>query len=1026
MPAENKNVKYSFTGDTSSLQDAVNKVLNLFDKVDTKVKKFGTSEGVERMNSQMKRVTSTLKGMATEAEKTGQRLKKSFSAANASQMKKEVVANITASVQELRNMSTAFDNMVVRMQSMKSKASEAFTRVNKLLSTNAAAFRRSAKASDDEGKSADRNTQKTRSLIKLKRDLGNAMSSLSNHFKKVATSADHTHASFNRLAGSSNKVKSVFQVLTGYKIGSFLASGTREAIHFTEVLNMFTTAMGESNEVADKFVDTIQELYGLDPTNIMSYTSQFYQLASAVDTPTEAAERMSQGLTKMTIDIASLFDMPIDTVMQNLSSGMQGMTRAVRKYGMDLRNTTLQQTALSLGITAQVESMSEADRQGLRYITMMRQAAIATGDFGKTIESPANQLRVLKEQVSQLARAIGNFFIPVLSKVLPYLNGFIMAIRTIINFLGGLLGITTKTFGGATDAAKKLGDTAKGAAGGVGDIGKSASDAAKKMKQLTAPFDELNILSEDTSDSLSGLGGGGGGGIGGDLMDPAIMQAIADMETQFDNIQMKANQVRDSILEFLGFHYEGDQLKWVADDFQKNLVDKFPQWKKTINATFDNWDEIVNSVKRLGTVLWDTFKTILSPITTLIVETFKSIDWDEVFSDFITKLPDRLNALSDWIENNQGLIQVFSYLVAGVALAFKGWSIIQTYIPLFERIASAVNIFLKFLNPVSATIIAVGAALVYAYNKFESVRTAVDNLKDSFSVMVDAVSGLMTTLWETVLQPILDNMGTQFSNLWENHISPLIENFALFAVAVGEAILTVITIITQLVDLVIQRVGPYFTTAFNLALDIVTTVVGLLADLISGFLEVLTGVITFLTGVFTGDWDKAWEGIKKIFDGVWDGIKGLCKAAVNVVVDIVNGLVDVMYKALIKVIDMLQKVANKANDLLGTNIRIPRPDPPGKIPHLAKGGVVTDPTMALIGEGKYDEAVIPLGDSPQMNEMIQKIVDALNDDPRGGSGGGEAVFNITVELDGDVLYRKMKRIEQSKGRDFKMGGFQRG
>lgn len=1025
MPTDNKNVKYSFTGDTSSLQDAVKKALGLLDKLDTRVKSFGSTTGIDKMNSKLKSVSATMRSMSTQAAKTAQNVTKSFSMANASQMKKNITTNITASIAELRNMSRMFDSIVSKMQSMKAKSADTLAKMSSQLNSNASAFRRAAKASDEEGKSADKNSKKQKSLLKSYRDLSSTSESLSSRMKKLSSSANQTHRSFSTLTGSSNKLKSVFAALSGYKIGSFLATGTREAIRFTEVLNMFTTAMGESNEAADTFVATIQELYGLDPTNIMRYTAMFYQLATAVETPAEAAEKMSQGLTKMTIDIASLFDMPIDQVMENLSSGMQGMTRAVRKYGMDLRNTTLQQTALSLGIKTQVADMSEADRQGLRYITMMRQAAVATGDFGKTIESPANQLRVLKEQVSQLAGAIGNLFIPVLSKVLPYLNGFIMAIRTIINFLGGLLGITTKSFGGATDAAKQLGDTAKGAAGGVGAIGDNASDAAKKLKQLTAPFDELNILSEDTSDSLSDLGGGGGG-FGDDLMDPAIMQAIADMETKFDDIQMKANQVRDSILDFLGFHYEGDQLEWVADDFRKNLIDKFPQWKKTINAVFDNWDEIVDSIKRLGSVMWETFKNILSPITTLVYDTFKSIDWDEVFSDFITKLPDRLNALSDWIESHQGLIQAFSYLITGVALAFKGWSIIQTYIPLFERIASAVNLFLKFLNPVSATILAVGATLIYAYNKFESVRTAVSDLKDTFSDMVDAVSGLMNTLWETVLQPILENIGLQFTNLWEKHIEPLIEDFALFAVAVVDAIMVVITIITQLVDLVIQRLGPDFSTAFNLALDVVTTVIGLLADLIGSFLEVLTGVITFLTGVFTGDWDKAWEGIKKIFDGIWNGIKGLCKAAVNVIIDIVNGLVDVMYKALIKVVDMLQKVANKANDLLGTNIHIPRPDPPAKIPHLAKGGVVTDPTMALIGEGQYDEAVIPLGDSPQMNEMIQKIVDALNEDPRGGSGGGEAVFNITVELDGDVLYKKMKRIEQSKGRDFKMGGFQRG
>lgn len=1025
MSTDDKNVKYSFTGDTSSLQDAVKKALGLFEKFDARVKQFGTSAGVEKMTSKMKGMTSTMRNMASQAEKTSQNMQKSFSMANASQMKKDITANITASVNELRNMSKMFDNIVIKMQSMKAKAAEVFTKVSSQLSTNAAAFRRAAKASDEEGKSADRNAKKAKVLYNIKKELSKTSEALNTRMKKLASSASQAHKSFGNLSNSSNKLKSIFAVLTGYKIGSFLAAGTREAIHFTEVLNMFTTAMGESNEVADQFVDKMQEIYGLDPTNIMRYTSMFYQLASAVDTPTEAAEKMSQGLTKMTVDIASLFDMPIDTVMENLSSGMQGMTRAVRKYGMDLRNTTLQQTAMSLGISRQVENMSEADRQGLRYITMMRQASIATGDFGKTIESPANQLKVLKEQVSQLARAIGNFFIPILSAVLPYLNGFIMAIRTIINFLGGLLGLAPKSFGGATDAAKRLSDSAKNVAGGVGGIGDSAKDAAKKMKQLTAPFDELNILSEDTSDSLDGLGGAGGG-IGGEFMDPAIMQAIADMETKFENIEMKANRVRDSILDFLGFHYEGDQLVWVAEDFQKNLVDKFPQWKKTINATFENWDEIIASVKCLGKVLWATFKAILSPITTLIVNTFKSIDWDSIFADFITKLPDRLNALSDWILANQTLIQGFSYVIAGVALAFKGWSVIQTYIPLFTQIGAVITKFVSSLNPVSATLMAVGAALIYAYGKFQSVREAVDDLKESFAIMVGSVGGLMTTLWDTILQPVLENIGFQFSNLWEKHLSPLMENFALFAIAVIDAVLSIVTIITQLITLVATQLGPQFSTAFNLVLDVVTSVCALLTDILSAFLEVLAGIITFVTGVFTGDWQKAWEGIKKVFSGIWDGMKAIAKAAVNIVIDLVNGFVSAVYDGLVSLIKRINKIAAKAMQFVGIDILIPIPDRPAKIPHLATGGVVTDPTMALIGEGKYDEAVIPLGDSPQMNEMIQKIVDALHDDPKGGSGGGEAVFNITVELDGDVIYRKMKRIEQSKGRDFKMGGFQRG
>lgn len=1027
MADENKNVKYSFTGDTSSLQDAAKKALNIINSLDAKVKQFGSSAGVDKLTSKMKGLGNSIKDVSTKAAANAKAMQKSFSMANVSQMKKQIDYTVAGSIAILRSLSKQFDSVVVKIQSMKTKAAAAFAKVTSQLNSNAAAFRRAAKASDDEGKSEERNVKKAKNLMSVKQSLSKATAQLSTNMKKLSSSSNEAHRSLGNLAISGNKVKSIFAVLTGYKIGSFLAEGTKEAIRFTEIQNMFTVAMGESNQAAEDFVKHIQEIYGLDPSNIMRYTSMFYQLASAVDTPTEAAEKMSKGLTQMTVDIASLFDMPIDNVMENLSSGMQGMSRAVRKYGMDIRNTTLEQTALSLGISRSVSEMSEADRQGLRYITMMRQAAVATGDFGKTIESPANQLRVFKEQVSQLARAIGNFFIPILSAVLPYLNGFIMALRTILGFFGKLIGITPKTFGGATDAAKKLGTAAGGAAGGVGDIGKNAKDAAKKMKDLTAPFDELNILSEDAADSTSNLGGsGGGGGFGSDLMDPAIAQAIADMEVQLENVRMKANDVRDSILDFLGFHYEGDQLKWVAEDFHKNLVEKFPQFKKTIDATFENWDDIIASVKRLGSVLLETFKTILSPIVNLIVNTFKSIDWDTVLSDFITKLPDRLNAISDWIEGHQGLIQAFTYVISGVALAFKAWSVIQPFIPILTQVANAIKILTSFLNPVSAAFMVVGAALIYAYKKFDSVKEAVSGLKDTFSTMVDAVSGLMSSLWENILQPILENIGQLFSSLWTNHVEPLIENFALFAAAVLDAIMSIITIIAQLCTFVIDHLGPDFTTAFNLALGIVTTVVGLIIDLVSSLIKVFTGIIEFLTGVFTGDWKKAWKGIKKVFSGVWDGIKGIGKAAVNFIIDILNALIDAFYKALTKIIDKINKVASKANDLLGTNLHIDRPEHPGKIPHLARGGVVTSPTVAMIGEGKYDEAVIPLGDSPQMKEMVNAIVDAMNDDSRGGGGNSDIVVNITAELDGDVLYKKMKRIERSKGRDFKMGGFQRG
>lgn len=1024
MPDENRKVEYSFTGDTSSLQNATQRVLNILDTLDKKVKQFGSSTNLNNMTSQMKSMSNTMRNASEQSEKAASKIRTAFSSADASKVRANLVTNITESINVLKNLAVSFDPVVAKIQAMKAATEQVAAKTSQRFGTIAAAFRRVAHASDEENSALSRGIRIFRSFMRLPRNLATGLATLVSGMRNLSSSTNITSKSFTELLSSSKLLNTALKALStllGKVVGKFLSTGIDQAIQYSETLNMFTTAMGDSNVEAIDFVNTMQELYGLDPMNIMKHVAMFYQLASAVDTPAAAAETMSKGLTKMSVDLASLFNMPVERVMENMTAGMQGMSRAVRVYGMDIRTTTLQQTALTLGIRDEVSEMSEADRQGLRYITMMRQAAVATGDFGKTIESPANQLKVLKEQVSQLGRAVGNFFIPILSKVLPYLNGFIMAIRTILNFLSGLLNISAKTFGGATDAARDLQDAASGAASGVGSIGNEADKAAKKLKNLSAPFDELNVLAEDTSKNtdLGGLGGGG------EMMDPAIAEAIANMSVQLDNIKMKANEVRDSILDFLGFHYEGDQLKWVADDFKTNLIDKFPQWKKTIEATFENWDAIIEAFKRLGKTLWETFKNAVSPIGGVLSAIFGDVDWDTAFADFITDLPNKLNAVSDWIEEHQELFKVLAALVGAVAAAFGAWSIISPIVSALTPFADVLYVLVSTFGPVAAGIAAVVAVLGLAYKKFESVRKAVGDLKDDFSEMVDSVKGIFTSLWENVLQPIIENIQTQFKSLWEKHLSPLVEKFGLFAAAFAELFMLIVSELSKVTTALIDKFGPVFSTVFGFVVDVVTSAIGLVSDILNGAITVLTGIIHFLIGVFKGDWDEAWQGIMEIAEGLWTGLEGTVKGACNFIIDIINGFLGLIVDGLNAVIGGLQGAIDLANWIFGTDVQLDTvPDIP-KIPHLAQGGVITSPTMALIGEGKYDEAVIPLGDSPQMNEMIQKIVDALDKDSE-SKGSGAAVFDITVNLDGEVIYKRMKKIEQSKGRDFKMGGFQRG
>lgn len=1033
MPDKNnEEVKYKFTADVDSLVQGAVKVLNTLDKIEEKFKqvdksteKRSFSTGINKAEVAMKKLSATMQKAFSQKSSSG--LSK--------QLKTMIIDAQVASQMfqnEFKRMLRVFDPITSKITAMKAAMDNAIGKMTPRLGSLASAFRRVSKAADEEGTSADENKQKNDKNSKSLKNLQKQLDKLASSFDKTSNSSNKMSNAFGILSNRSAALKSAFAAIVGYKLGDFFATGIRDAVNYAEVLNMFNVAMRDSIDAGEEFVNQMSEIYSLDPKTIMQHTAMFYQLASAVETPAAAAEQMSKGLTQLAVDLASVFDMDINQVADNLSSGIQGMSRAVRKYGIDIRATTLQQEALNLGLDINIGETSEANRQGLRYLVMMKQAAIVTGDFGKTLSSPANQLRILKEQVGQLARAIGSFFLPVLQTVLPYLNGFIMAIRTIINFLASLLGIVVPSFGGATDAAKDLSNAASGAASGVGGIGDSAKKATKDMKNLLAPFDELNVLKEDTDLGDVGGGGGGGGGIGGDLMDPAIAAAIEDMERKLGDVENKANDVRDAILDFLGFDYQEvfnpdtgeyeQQLVWLSEKFHDNLVAKFPQWKKSIDAIFTNWDAIIDSVVRLGTVLWDTFGVILAPLRTLWETLWSSVDWDQALADFITALPDRLNAISDWIEQHQTALAVLSYAVTAIALAFKGWMVIQTLMPILTAIGTVFSTLATFINPVTIAIAAVSAALIYAYTQFQSVRDSVSELMSVFGNFAATVGNLIKTLWEKVLEPIFTRLGELLTELWQKHIKNLIEQFALLVTEIGIAVGHILNFLGKIATFLIQTLGPTFTAIFNGISAIVTTVIGIIADLIASLLEVLRGLITFLTGVFTLDWEKAWTGIKTFLKGIWDAIWSIIKGAINLIIDGINGLVDAVWSALASIANGVLSIGDKILSFIGIDVDFRLPDHPPKIPHLATGGVVTGPTMAMIGEGKYNEAVIPLDNSPQMQQLVREIVDAMKDDPRGGGGIN---LNQRIELDGKVIYRNQQKVARNTGYDFGMGDFQR-
>lgn len=968
---------------------------------------------------------------------------------------------------KLKSLGSVFDGITAKVQSFRDHASITFNRVSKLADACASAFRRvstesgdadaaasrSAKAhgslsdalarissrftketeaiSDEDKKLDDKNSTLRKSTSEHGR-LSQALKRLGSLFNQERSSLNNLTRSFtthNRTLGVTRKL---FVGLTGVQVGRWLMGLTNNAAAAIENLNLFAVAMGDSFDIGLDFVKQMQEIYGMDPSNLYRYAGYFYQLTDAIGMTDKASTSLSLSLTKASNDIASLFNVPIEQVVENLASGMQGMSRAVRKYGMDIRATTLQQTAAEYGLTQQVETMSEANRMALRYITMLKQvqnalsqtgqdasgATTQLGDFARTIETPTNQLRVFKEQISQLGRAIGNFLLVPLSKVIAYINGFVMALRMAINFVGSLFGVL-QTNVNKVDAGN-IDDVASSVAG----VGDSAKDAAKQVQNLLSPFDELNILKEESADA------GGGGGVGAgidDVLDPSLEKAIEDMELKLDNIRMKANQVRDALLDFFGFQVDaGEIIKWDPKQFEDNLINKFPQWTKTIQATFDHWGEIVDGFKAVFKALGG----VVDNMKKKILDFFSIFINDDSVSQFISNLGGNLQNLADWITQHEDGIANFALTLIALWGAFKLFSGVATILgpvvttfanimKVLSPLSGAISGLIGVLNPVTAAVAAVIAVFALAYAKFETVRDAVDDLKDSFSQMAGNVSETFKALWTDVFKPVLDNIASGLKELWSNHLSKLVEEIGLDVAAIIDFVMSVVDVVSELITFLSSTFGPIVSTVINTVVNLFNTFLGAVSDVVTRVLAVLRGLITFITGVFQGSWSKAWSGIVTVFKNVFGLMKDILKGIINVCISLLNGLVSAVWNAVRGIINGVGSVAQQIGELLGKkNWGWKLTAQPPRIPHLKTGGVVTGPTYALVGEGGKDEAVIPLDNSPQMAQLVQQIADAVRDIPRGGgSGSTNQPIEVRVFLDSREITSAQNRNNRMYGRN---------
>ena len=397
------------------------------------------------------------------------------------------------------------------------------------------------------------------------------------------------------------------------RIAGVIASWITDSNSYIENMNLFNVSMGQYAEEAQRYAEQVGEVMGINPGEWMRNQGVFMTITDGFGVASDRAYTMSKNLTQLTYDLASFYNISTSDAFQKLESGISGELEPLRRLGYDLSVARLQQEAYNLGIDKSVMSMTQAEKAELRYYAIMTQVTNAQGDMARTLEAPANQLRILQAQVEQATRALGNLFLPILKAILPYAIALAKAIRMVAEIIAGFFGVSIPEFDMGADAIGGVASGAGEAADGLGD----ASKKAKELKNALLGIDELNVISppEDSAGGGAGLGGIGGGGLGFEL---PTYDFIGDaVNEQVDKIMAKIKPfldwVRENIDEILaGVVAIG--AAFLAWKIAKGVQD-FLRWLSTMKG-FNIVGSIGFKIAGLGLFLdaWNTMKEAIQDI----------------------------------------------------------------------------------------------------------------------------------------------------------------------------------------------------------------------------------------------------------------------------------------------------------------------------------------------------------------------------------------------------------------------------
>ena len=684
--------------------------------------------------------------------------------------------------------------------------------------------------------------------------------------QKEIARTNTTVAGLKKSADKSNTgVMSAFKKLkTGIValgIGKVIKDSITTGMNAVESDSLFETSLGGMADDVRTWSDEVSNALGLNAVAMRKNTGVIYNMTTSMGVAGENALKMSKGVSLLTEDMASFYNLDSTEAFNKLRAGLTGETEPLKALGILVDENTVKQVAYSEGIAETGSELTQQQKVLARYVAILKQTGNAQGDLARTIDSPANQLRILKNQVSQLGLAFGNLLLPLVKAVLPYITAFTKVVTMAITSLSKFLGLGDKD-----DTVNNINGINEGI-GGVGDGLDDANKSAKKLKGTLASFDEMNVITDNTSDS--GSGGGAGTSAGLDFN-------LGDYDAHLDGLNSK------------------------VDKIVKNIKKSFDSVGKVVKSIWDSEpvQAFSGAVMSYGQLLFDYWGTLGMNL----VENL-NLTWGNIEGNLSTYLTNMTNLWTTfWTDVDAGIQTWGQPIIDGVSGVFN-------------------SIWKDAIDPAITTITKVWAdfskILVDLWD--EHGKPLVDNVGEFTTKII----GLFQSIWDNVVEPIVKPFLETISWLWDKHLKDMVKSLGdLVGSVINGALEIYNKFIDPIVKWLLERLAPVWARVSSTIIGIIGTIIGVIADLVTGLAKRLTGFIDFIVGVFTLNWSKAWNGVKSIFTGIWDALTGVVKGVINVIIDILNGFVAGINKIKLDVPDWVPVIGGKK---FGFNIpKIPK------------------------------------------------------------------------------------------------------